>query len=507
MKLEELLTIKNSQTIAFNKVPVVDFFIFRKTVIENIQQGFRVNSFFGVPNRHFLKESKELRLIIVFSKLDIIYLLSTTVEKSFKSLTPECPQVRLFEREIYEQYGIEPLGHPFLKPVRFQKPFSDFKANEGRKEHEIGSTKFFKLSGHETHEVAVGPVHAGVIEPGHFRFQCHGETVYNLEISLGYQHRGIEQALINGPDKRTKYILETVAGDTTIGHTTAYSQIIEALTDTKLSERAQAIRAIAAELERIANHIGDLGALSGDVGYLPTNSFCGRIRGNFLNLTAEICGNRFGRGLVKPGGVNYDIDSKLSENITTKIKKLIVEAEGAISLLWKSNSVVARFEGTGIVTDKMMKDLGFVGYVARSCDVKQDVRSDFPYGIYKSKPIPIASYKGGDVFARAYIRWLEIVNSGKYVLELLQNLPDGQLHNTPNPISANQIAISLAEGWRGELCHVAITGSEGKFIRYKIVDPSFHNWIALALVLRQEGISDFPLCNKSFNLSYCGHDL
>ena len=500
-----LQSLHNSQTIDFGQVPVVDRENFRQILIKNIHSGSRLSSLFGVPESYFFENSDELRLIAVLVKDAAVSVCSTSVGSSYVSLTPDCAQAQLFEREIWEQYGVEPDGHPFLKPVRFQKPYQDFVSRQ--EQADIGSTSFFAMEGEEIHEVAVGPVHAGIIEPGHFRFQCHGENVYNLEIALGYQHRGVERAVLNGPDKKTSYYMETVAGDTTVGHAMAYAQNIEALTGTKVSKRACAIRAIGLELERIANHIGDLGALSGDIGYLPTKSFCGRIRGNFLNLTADICGNRFGRGLVVPGGVGYDISSGLCLELSENVEKLMKETEGAVSLLLKSNSVLSRFEGTGIVTERMCVDLGLVGPVARASNSGQDIRIDLPVGAYDSEEIALAVRAGGDVFSRAYIRWLEIKHSADYILTLLKFLPQGDVFFQPAPTHSNKIVVSFIEGWRGEICHTAVTNGEGKFIRYKIVDPSFHNWMGLAMVLRNEGISDFPICNKSFNLSYCGHDL
>ena len=228
----------------------------------------------------------------------------------FESVTDAVPQAHLFEREIAEQYGLRPDGHPWLKPVRFHHSYRVGRDAWGREAGAPilpGVVDFFTVAGTEIHEVAVGPVHAGVIEPGHFRFQCHGEHVFHLEIALGYQHRGIEGALVGGPTKRTIHYMETAAGDTTIGHTLAYAHLVEALSRSRVGARAQALRGIALELERLANHTGDLGALAGDVAYLPTASFCGRLRGDFLNMTAELCGSRFGRGFVRPGGVGFDL--------------------------------------------------------------------------------------------------------------------------------------------------------------------------------------------------------
>ncbi|HNS81026.1 MAG TPA: hydrogenase, partial [Kiritimatiellia bacterium] len=352
------------------------------------------------------------------------------------------------------------------------------------------------------------PVHAGIIEPGHFRFQCHGETVHHLEISLGYQHRGVERSLVNGPNSKSLHFIETLAGDTTVGHATAFSRIVESLAGIRAPARAQVIRGIALELERMANHIGDLGALAGDIGYLPTMSYCGRIRGDLLNLTAMLCGNRFGRRLVVPGGVGYDIDSENADKIAARLKSAFRDAESAIGLLWETPSVLARFENTGALSRETAVKIGLVGVAARACGLQRDVRSDFPYGIFLLSHIPAATWESGDVFARAFVRWQELQRSYKFILEQLAALPDGAVRAGENPpIASGHLAVALVEGWRGEICHVAITNNEGRFLTCKVVDPSFHNWFGLALALRGQQISDFPLCNKSFNLSYCGHDL
>jgi Ni,Fe-hydrogenase III large subunit len=367
-------------------------------------------------------------------------------------------------------------------------------------------TDYFQVQGPEVHEVAVGPVHAGVIEPGSFRFQCHGEHVFHLEIHLGYQHRGVEPRLVGGPDKRTLHYMETLAGDTSIGHATAYCQAIEGLSGTAPSPRAYAIRSIALELERLACHTGDLGALADDVGYLPTANFCGRLRGDFLNATGAICGNRFGRSLVAPGGVKFDIGEEMAHTLVERLNPALRDVQGAANLLWNSQTVRARFE-CGVLRSEIAEVLGIVGVAQRATGKKRDVRQDFPLGNYEVAPIPVSVWSSGDVFARAYVRWLEIERSGRYVIDRLQALPHGPVRGEVGPLAAESLVVSLVEGWRGPICHVGITDPAGRFARYKVVDPSFHNWIGLAMVLRDQQISDFPLCNKSFNLSYCGHDL
>jgi Ni,Fe-hydrogenase III large subunit len=482
----------NGERIALQAVPRLSMEDFRNVVIESVRDVARLSALFGQQ-----QDASTVRLFAVLAdgNAGTLSLCSTDVVEKYSSLTPLCPQAHWFEREIAEQCGVIPQGHPWLKPIRFQSSRT------------ADASNFFQAKGEEIHEVAVGPVHAGVIEPGHFRFQCHGEDVLHLEIALGYQHRGVEGALVGGPNKRTIHYMETLAGDTTIGHATAYCQAVEPLANCQPPARAQALRGVALELERLANHTGDLGALAGDIGYLPTASYCGRIRGDFLNLTALLCGSRFGRGFVRPGGIGFDVDDARVAQLLEKIEQALRDVTIAANLLWSTSSVRARFENAGTVSRKTCNELGLVGPVARACGLERDIRQEFPFGIYRFFQVPVSTFHTGDVFARAYVRWLEIQRSINFIRDQLKTLPPGSIRTEMKPLAADAIVVSLVEGWRGEICHVAMTNEQGKFDHYKVVDPSFHNWFGLAMAMRDQQISDFPLCNKSFNLSYCGHDL
>ena len=501
------LPLSNGDAVACRDVPQLAIGEFRDFVVGHVAGGDRIAAFFGVP-----RDCGTTRLLAVLAcgETGSLSVTSTDVHDAYPALTPDCPQAHWFERELAEQWAVRPQGHPWLKPLRFHRSYRPGRDAWDRADGDPllpGVTDFFRVEGEEVHEVAVGPVHAGVIEPGHFRFQCHGETVFHLEISLGYQHRGIERALAGGPSSRTIHFMETLAGDTTIGHATAYCQNLEALAGCAVPARAAAIRGIALELERMANHAGDLGALAGDVGYLPTQSFCGRLRGDLLNLTASLCGSRFGRGLVRPGGVGFDIDADRGVRICDRLQDTMRDLTAAVNLLWTSASVLTRFEETGVVPRRTAVELGLVGVVARASGLDRDARYDLPAGVFRTSQIPVSTSESGDVFARAWVRWLELQRSAAFLQEQFRTLPEGAARSPCPPGEPDHLAVSVVEGWRGELCHVALTDGAGRLAWYKIVDPSFHNWMGLALALRGEEISDFPLCNKSFNLSYCGHDL
>ncbi len=488
--------IKNGGTLPLSDVTLLkDDEVFSETK-RCIAGGMRILSFFAMNGKG---REKDLFMILGDDEAGRIFTAQTKVSGKYPSLTLSCPQAHLFEREIFEQHGIMPEGHPWLKPVRYT-------GSEGKRP-DPAAEKFFQITG-DAHEVAVGPVHAGVIEPGHFRFQCDGEKVLFLEIALGFQHRDMENLIKNASHEKALRLSEIIAGDSTVAHSSCFAGIMEALTGTSVSSRACSIRALALELERMANHTGDLGAIAGDTGYLPTSSFCGRIRGDFLNMTALVCGSRFGRGMVKPGGTGFDLTDDMSADLRKRLELGCREAFDAIDLMWHSQSVMARMENTGILSRDSALELGITGTAARASGLHRDSRVSWPVSVYRKHPVEIQVKEKGDVLARALVRWHELKTSSELIFRLMDTMPAGKtLHKMPEKKKPSALSLAIYEGWRGEVLHAAVTDKTGKIAEYKISDPSFHNWQGLSRCLRGQAISDFPLCNKSFNLSYCGHDL
>ena len=477
---------KNNQRINLLDIPTINFESLRAQLCAT---NLRPIAFFGSD------WGNDVKLIVALAddEKGEILVTSSLINKEVKeyeSITKENSQYHMFEREFYEQFGIKPIGHPWLKPVRKNQD----------------SYEFFEIEGEETHQVAVGPIHAGVIEPGHFRFMCQGEKVYNLEIMLGYQHRNVEDLMVKSPSNQ---LVESICGDSVIAYSSAYSQLIEALGETQISNKAKIIRRIALEMERIAIHIGDMGAILGDIAYLMGKEVYAVTRTLVINTMLEVSGSRFIRGLVNVGGVNFDIDREMSKKIVDTLNYVKTTVDKMTSAALGSSTVMSRLEKTGQVRADVAQELNMVGLMARACGLNIDSRFDFQDEFYmdlERKPFKATH----DAYSRFRIRYKETKESIRFVKKLLEKLEkcnNEKTYTAPNCLIPNSFALSIVEGWRGEVVHIATTNEQGKISRYKIKDPSFNNWWGLSMAVRNNGISDFPLCNKGFNLSYCGFDL
>ncbi|MBU4262177.1 MAG: hydrogenase [Proteobacteria bacterium] len=502
--MDNLLKIGNGEIVKRSDIPHLSFDVFRRELLDFAVNGGQVVHYFAYEDDGVLK------VMAVLRNDDGLYVTGSDVAEAYHALTADCEKFHMFEREIAEQYGVRPNDHPWLKHVRYHANYrnrEDVFGNDYSQDIP-GNYEYFPVEGDAIHEVAVGPVHAGIIEPGHFRFQCIGEEVLHLEIQLGYQHRGVEKMLLEVPRKRMPVIVEGIAGDTAIGHSLCYAQAMEALGSVAVDQGARIVRSIAHELERLANHIGDLGALSGDVAFNPPAAYFGRLRGEFLNLLMVLSGNRFGKGLVRPGGVAYTMGQEQRQLLIDKIKETKPEVEHVCDLLFTAHTVQARFDLTGTVDRETAEKLGLVGYSGRASGLAYDARVSFPTECYAELPANMNHKTDGDVASRATVRREEIEHSFLLIETLLaKNVETESVLAGECKLAPSSFVVTINEGWRGEISHCLLTDAEGGILRYKVKDPSFHNWTGLAMSLRNQGISDFPLCNKSFNLSYCGFDL
>jgi Ni,Fe-hydrogenase III large subunit len=435
-------------------------------------------------------------------------------DRAFRTFTDVCPGTHWFEREIYDQFGILPEGHPELNPLRFHeswpKRFFPSRSAAAPAADPRRGYRFLQVRGEGIHEVSVGPVHAGIIEPGHFRFSCAGETIQNLEIRLGYQHKGTESLLRGRPGMRQMILAESISGDTAVGHSNACARLLEYILAMPASRAAEEWRSVALELERIANHIGDLGGLSADIGYLFGAAHFAHLRGKALSFLMGLAGNRYGRGLNRIGGIGPRVPGTGIEGMPDGLRQLRTEVEKAGTTMLESPSVVVRMEGTGRLLLHTANTLNIVGVAGRASGRDVDARRDFPSPAYLELPPGKVVLEGGDVLARARMRFEEMLASFQWLSRAVPQAGSGPADSSPAPGNVpgrRTLAVSVEEGWRGEIVHAAIFDKDGGVATYKVVDPSFHNWPALSFAVRENVISDFPLCNKSFNLSYSGADL
>jgi Ni,Fe-hydrogenase III large subunit len=500
--------VRNQETVALTKVPVLPYEQFYHSVSELLkdERNHCVNyyAYAAGPQLKFIAcIANDLNGTIAIASHEM----PLAGAKEIPSLSRDFFLLHIFEREINENFDVNFVGHPWQKPVRYA-------FNRADKSKVIANYPFYKIESQELHHVGVGPIHAGVIEPGHFRFLCNGENVLHLEIQLGWQHRGIEDLMLRKNSLLQRTVLtESIAADTAVGHALTFASLMESLSGEPVNKRLDIERTIGLELERIAMHVGDLGNMNIGTAYQLAASVFGTLRTPAINYTQTWCGNRFGKGLIRVGGSHYPLTEELIEKLLKFLDKFEESFKPMSARLFSLPSALSRFENIGKVSATQMQSIGAVGMAARMTGIERDVRASHPFAGYKYYEITSQTLETGDVWARAFLRKLEIQDSIDYIRDLVKKLstlnesvsnpiPEKELHLAPNALT-----VSLVEGWRGEICHTAITDHEGKIIHYKIKDPSLHNWFALALSLRDLEISDFPINNKSYNLSYCGHDL
>lgn len=501
--MRNYISIKNNQTIPLDSIPVLDYREFFQ-----LNTGFILNdSSCHCVNYFGQRKSADLILFccIANDKENSIYISSSIIKdfegKNLPSFTASHFSFHIFEREIHENFGLKYNDHPWLKPVRYPH-------NRADKGSTLANYPFYKIDSEQLHEVGVGPIHAGIIEPGHFRFICNGEQILHLEIQLGYQHRGIEQLFLEKKQLLQRNILaESIAGDTVVGHNVAFSNLWESLTGFEAGDDIKLARTLALEMERIAIHTGDLSAICTDIAYQLGSSVFGRLRTPVINVMQVWGGNRLSKGLIRACRNQFPVTQSVADAILKVFDAYEPDLNEMYNRMKNLPSVLARLEKTGVVTTEQATSIGTVGMPARMCGIPRDIRTSHPHDLYHSiNHIPVLKHHG-DVYSRTQIRNQEIQQSIAYVRDLLQNLPKISEEKPVSPVAGNSFTISLVEGWRGEICHCAITDESGELSLYKVKDPSLHNWMALALAVRNNEISDFPICNKSFNLSYCGHDL
>lgn len=498
------LTIKNNQSVHISDIPEISYsaFLVLNTGMVVESSGRHCVNYFG----YRLTEKIKLICCIAGDLDHVIYVSSCVVDQSteLSSFSAKNLCFEKFERELHENFGIKYSDHPWLKPVRYA--YNRFDKNKT-----IANYPFYSIDSEELHEVGVGPIHAGVIEPGHFRFICNGEQILHLEIQLGYQHRGIETLFLRKKKlNQLATLAENIAGDTCVGHSVAFAHIWESLCGFESTRELDFARTIALELERIAIHTGDLSAICTDIAYQLGSSVFGRLRTPIVNFMQEWCGNRLSKGLIRPGQNKYPFTQALANRLSQVLDEFEPDFTEMNKELFNMPSALSRFERTGVVSVDDASALGTVGMAARSSGVNRDIRKSHPYCLYLDLNHEPIVKRHGDVYSRVAIRRKEVFQSIKYLRSLITHMPEGMESSEVRALKtpeADQFAITLVEGWRGEICHCAVTGSMGELVHYKIKDPSFHNWMALALSVRNNEISDFPICNKSFNLSYSGHDL
>jgi Ni,Fe-hydrogenase III large subunit/Ni,Fe-hydrogenase III component G len=433
---------------------------------------------------------------------------------AFPSLVKMFVPAYRFERQIHSLMGVTPVGHPDLRPwIKFEDWPEDawplrksFDASTRMPTHR-GQYDWLKTEGEGIYVIPVGPVHAGIIEPGHFRFHALGESIINLEERLGCVHKGIEKRFESMTWMEGARLAGRVSGDTTVAHAIAYSIAVESMTGCRIPERAGWLRALFLERERIANHIFDIGAVCNDAAFAFMLYQCTRLREILLRRNFKLFGHRFIMDRVVPGGVTVDVDSDGKREILAELDAFSSDFEKLVKIYEETPSLEDRVRDTGVLTPETARELCAVGGVARASGIFVDCRVQNPFPPYDSLNVDVPTLVSGDVHARVWIRVLEIRESMRIIRRVLDRISEGPIFTAASAPLPESVGFSAVEGWRGEIIYWLQAGPAGDINRCMVRDPSSVNWLGLEQAVKGNIVPEFPLCNKSFNQSYSGHDL
>ncbi len=435
-------------------------------------------------------------------------------DPTFPSLTKKFVPSYRFERQMKSLMGVLPSGHPDSRPwIKFEDWPED--AWPLRKSFDpskplprvAGEYEWIKAEGEGVYEIPVGPVHAGIIEPGHFRFQAVGEDIINLEERLGYVHKGIEKKFESLSWNDGSRLAGRVSGDSTVAHALAYCRALEAMTDGTPPDRAHWLRALFLERERLANHLGDIGAICNDAAFAFMLYQLSCLKEMILRTNEKLFGHRFMMDRIIPGGVTVDLDAQGAGEITSELDRLLKEFERLVVIYDENSSLEDRVRNTGILIPEKAREFCVVGFVARASGLNLDCRAQHPFPPYDRMNINVPVLISGDVHARAWIRIEEVRESVRIIRAILGSLPEGKITAPCKAPRQDAAGFSAVEGWRGEIVYWLQSGPKGGINRCMVRDPSSVNWLALEQAIHGNIVPDFPLCNKSFNQSYSGHDL
>ena len=456
----------------------------------------------------------------VFEK-DGMYLLARTQVKRAHPLlpshTPYYPAADRPERHIQDMLGIAFSDHPDARRWTRHRAWTDSEYPL-RKDFPVAGRpsartppddgyRFLHAHGSGVYEIPVGPVHAGIIEPGHFRFQAVGETVLNLEERLGYAHKGIEKIAEGRDAVGLARLAGRVSGDSTVAHTWAACMAMEQAAGLAIPPRASYLRAIMAERERVANHLGDIGAICNDISFTFAFTQFGRLREDWTRLSRQVFGHRFMMDRVIPGGVAVNLSEPMAGAMRAQIAGMLPDLRGLTAIVDDLASVEDRLDTTGYLAPDLARAFGALGYVGRASGVAFDVRKDAPHPPYDQIEVEVKVFRYGDVAARVKVRAHEILVSLHLIERLIADLPGGPVVAEWSAPAAGAEGLGFTEGFRGECLAYVRFGDDGKVARYFPRDPSWLTWPILEKLVRDNIVPDFPVCNKSVNGSYSGHDL